>query len=265
MTPALSTATPAVTLTGGATMPLIGFGTHPLRGQEATDAILQALDVGYRSIDTATRYQNQDAVGEALRQTSIQRGDLFITTKLPPDAVGFERKTLEQSLEALGTDYVDLWLMHWPPGGSPGVGSWKEFIRAREEGLVRAIGVSNYQIRLLDALRRETGIYPEVTQLQWSPVYYSERYLMACRERGIVVGAHSPLRSTRRDDPVLTEIAGAHGATPTQVIIRWDVQHGVAVVPKSARRERMLSNLDVMRFTLSDDEMKAIDGLSELE
>ncbi|MCH6470165.1 aldo/keto reductase [Sinomonas terrae] len=265
MTQALSTATPTVTLAGGATMPLIGFGTHPLRGQEATDAILQALDLGYRSVDTATRYQNQDAVGEALRQTSIPREEIFVTTKLPPDAVGFERKTLEQSLEALGTQYVDLWLMHWPPGGSPGAGSWREFLRAREEGLVRAIGVSNYQIRLLDALKRETGEYPEVAQLQWSPVHFSERYLTACRERGVVVGAHSPLRSARLDDPVLTETAQAHGATPTQVIIRWDVQHGVAVVPKSAHRDRMLSNLDVMRFTLSEDEMNALDALSELE
>jgi diketogulonate reductase-like aldo/keto reductase len=246
-------------------MPLIGFGTHPLRGAEATEAVLQALQTGYRSVDTATRYQNQDAVGEALRRTDIPRDQVFVTTKLPPDAVGYEFETLRDSLKTLGTDYVDLWLMHWPPGGSAGVTAWTQFIRAREEGLVRAIGVSNYQLRLLDDLHAETGVYPEVAQLQWSPVHYSERYLAACTQRGIVVGAHSPFRSARLDDPRLTEIAQAHGASVTQVIVRWNVQHGVAVVPKSARQERMAKNLDVMWFSLTHDEMKVIDGLSELE
>jgi len=257
--------TPAVCLTAGATMPLIGFGTHPLRGEEATRAILEALDVGYRSVDTATRYRNQDAVGRALQAADIPRDQIFVTTKLPPDAVGYERETLEKSLTDLGTDYVDLWLMHWPPGGSAGVSAWEQMVGAREAGLVRAIGVSNYRIALLDELHRATGVYPEVAQLQWSPVHFSQRYLAACTGRGIVVGAHSPLRSARLSDPVLARVAAAHRASPTQVIVRWDVQHGVAVVPKSSHRDRMVANLDVGWFQLSDDEMTAIDGLTELE
>ncbi|HKU35451.1 MAG TPA: aldo/keto reductase [Paenarthrobacter sp.] len=265
MTQQTLTAAPTVQLSAGANMPLIGFGTHPLRGAAATEAVLQALETGYRSIDTATRYQNQDAVGEALRRTDIPREQVFLTTKLPPDSVGYEVDTLRASLEALGTDYVDLWLMHWPPGGSAGVSAWKQFVRAREEGLVRAIGVSNYQLRLLDELHAATGVYPEVAQLQWSPVHFSARYLAGCAERGVVVGAHSPFRSARLDDPILGSIAQAHGATVTQVIVRWNVQHGVAVVPKSAHQDRMAKNLDVMWFSLTDAEMKTIDDLSELE
>lgn len=258
-------ATPTVTLTAGADMPLIGFGTHPLRGEDAAVAIVEALDVGYRSVDTATRYQNQDSVGEALRRTPVERDEVFITTKLPADSLRHEQAVLEDSLAKIGVDHVDLWLIHWPPGGSAGVTAWKEMIRLRERGLVRAIGVSNYQVRLFDELHAETGVYPEVAQLQWSPVHFSARYLSAARERGIVVGAHSPFRSARLDDPVLERIAGRHGATTTQVIVRWNVQHGVAVVPKSANRDRMERNLDVLGFELDDEEMRAIDDLSELE
>lgn len=246
-------------------MPLVGFGTHPLRGADATEAVLDALEVGYRSIDTATRYRNQDAVGRALQATDVSREKIFVTTKLPPDAVGYERERLEESLAALGTGYVDLWLMHWPPGGRAGVSAWQQMIAAREEGLVRAIGVSNYRIALLDELKQATGVYPEVAQLQWSPVHYSDRYLSACSKRGIVVGAHSPFRSARLGDPVLTRIAEVHGVSATQVIVRWNVQHRVAVVPKSTRRERMINNLTIGGFELDDEEMQTIDDLTELE
>ncbi len=265
MTPVDPASTPKTTLWGGAEMPLVGFGTHPLRGEEATSAILEALDAGYRSVDTAARYRNEDAVGEALRRTGVPREDVFVTTKLPADSVGHEQEVLEGSLERLGVDHVDLWLIHWPPGGSAGVTAWREMIRLRERGLVRAIGVSNYRIGLFDVLREETGVFPEVAQLQWSPVHFSGRYLQAAADRGIVVGAHSPFRSARLDDPVLGRIALAHGVSVTRVIVRWNVQHGVAVVPKSAHRDRMIDNLDIGGFALCDEEMAAIDALSELE
>ncbi|GAB3402447.1 aldo/keto reductase [Schumannella luteola] len=259
------TSVPTTTLAAGAVMPLVGFGTHPLRGDAARDAVLTALEVGYRSVDTATRYRNEDAVGAALAATSVPRDEIFVTTKLPPDAVGLEREHLDASLQALGVDQIDLWLMHWPPGGTAGVGTFRRMVEAREQGLVKAIGVSNYRLALMDELKDATGHYPEVVQLQWSPVHFSPRFLEKCAERGIVVGAHSPFRSARLDDPVLTRIADAHGVTVNQVIVRWNVQHGVAVVPKSANRERMATNLDVLGFELSDDELAAIDGLSELE
>jgi diketogulonate reductase-like aldo/keto reductase len=261
---AADTTVPATTLTGGARMPLVGYGTHPLRGEEATEAVMTAIEVGFRSIDTATRYRNEEAVGEAVRRSDVDRSELFLTSKLPPDCVGLERATLERTLEAFGTDHLDLWLIHWPPGGSAGTQSWRELLRAREEGLVRAIGVSNYPLRLLDRLHEETGHYPEVDQVQWSPVHYSERFLRGCAARGVVVGAHSPFRSARLDDPVLVGIAARHGITTRQAIIRWNVQHGVAVVPKSAHRDRMAANL-LVGFTLTDDEMQSIDDLSELE
>lgn len=246
-----------------AVMPLVGYGTHPLRGEEAATAVATAIDVGFRSIDTATRYRNQDAVGEGIRRSGIARSDIFLTSKLPPDSVGREREVLKQSLADFQTDYLDLWMIHWPPGGSAGVQAWKEFVRVRDEGLVRAIGVSNYSLKLLDTLKSETGHYPEVNQLQWSPVHYSERFLSGCGERGVVVGAHSPFRSARLVDPVLVEIAEHHGVSTRQVIVRWNVQHGVAIVPKSAHRERMAINLDI-DFELSPEEMARIDGLSEL-
>lgn len=264
MTSATTTAVPTTDLPDGVTMPLVGFGTHPLRGEDAAAAVATAIDVGFRSIDTATRYRNQDAVGDGIRRSNIARADLFLTSKLPPDCVGLERETLEESLTLFGTDHLDLWLIHWPPGGSAGVGTWKRMQALRDEGLVRAIGVSNYSLKLLDELERETGEYPAVNQVQWSPVHYSERLALGCARRGITLGAHSPFRSARLDDPVLVEIADHHSASPRQVIVRWNVQHSVAIVPKSAHRERMAENLAI-DFTLSPEEITAIDELSELE
>lgn len=259
-----TTTVPVVDLPGGVTMPLVGFGTHPLRGENAAVAVATAIDVGFRSIDTATRYRNQQAVGDGIRRSGIARSDLFLTSKLPPDCVGLERATLEESLALFGTDHLDLWLIHWPPGGSAGVGTWSRMLALRDEGLVRAVGVSNYSLKLLDELERETGEYPAVNQVQWSPVHYSERLLLGCKSRGISLGAHSPFRSARLDDPVLVEIASRHNASSRQVIVRWNVQHSVAIVPKSAHRERMAENLAI-DFTLSQEEMAAIDELSELE
>lgn len=265
MTTTSAPATPTATLTAGAEMPLVGFGTFPLRGEEAATAIVEALDVGYRSVDTATRYRNEAAIGEGLRRSPVPRGEVFVTTKLPADSVRYEQQVLEDSLTHLGTDHVDLWLIHWPPGGTASVTAWKEMIRLREAGLTRAIGVSNHAIRLFDELHQATGVYPEVAQLQWSPVHFSARYLAAARERGIVVSAYSPFKSARLDDATLEAVAERHGVTTTQVIVRWNVQHGVSVVPKSANRARMERNLDVLGFELSDDEMRSIDDLNELE
>lgn len=259
-----TTAIPTATLAGGTTMPLVGFGTFPLRGEDAARAVETALEVGFRSIDTATRYRNQAAVGEGIRRSGLPREQVFLTSKLPPDAVGLERETLERSLEEFGTGYLDLWLIHWPPGGSAGVSAWTRMLELRDEGLVRAVGVSNYSLRLLDDLYEATSVYPEVNQVQWSPVHFSARLLSGCIERGITLGAHSPFRTARLEDPTLVAIARRHRTSTRQVIVRWNVQHAVAVVPKSAHRDRMTSNLEI-DFELSDEEMRAIDELSELE
>ncbi|RJQ81422.1 aldo/keto reductase [Amycolatopsis panacis] len=242
-------------------MPLLGYGTHPMRGGQATEAVLAALEVGYRLVDTATRYRNEEAIGAALAQTAVPRGELFVTTKMPPDCVGIERRTLEESLTALGTDHVDLWLIHWPPGGYPGVTSWRAFAQAREEGLVRAIGVSNYSIELIDALYEATGEYPAVNQRQWGPGDYDAGYAGALAARGIVLSAHSPLRSTDLNDPVLVSVAQAHGRSVHEVVVAWNLHHGVAVTVKSAHRDRMVRNLSAAGLTLTEEEVAAIDRL----
>lgn len=254
--------TPESLLASGARMPLIGFGTFPLRGQAAREAVTAALETGYRSVDTAMRYRNEDAVGAAIAASPVGREDLFVTTKLATDQVGYERESLAGSLEALGLTFIDLWLIHWPPGGSSGVTSWRGFLRAREEGLVRSLGVSNYSIEQIDGLIAATGVAPDVAQLSWSPIEFDPGYLEACRERGIQVSAHSPIRNTPLDHPVLAAVAGTHGRSVPQIILRWNLQHGVAAVPKSANPARMAENLDVAGFTLSTDEMAAIDAIS---
>jgi 2,5-diketo-D-gluconate reductase A len=259
-TPAPAGQVPVADL-GGTTMPLIGYGTHPMRGETATAAVAEALDAGYRLVDTATRYRNEDAVGAVWERTGVPRADVFVTTKMPPDQVGRERLTLEQSLTALRTDHVDLWLIHWPPGGHPGVTSWREFARAREEGLVGAIGVSNYPVELIDRLHDETGLFPAVNQLQWGPGDHDPEFAAAMRERGIVISAHSALRSTDLGHPVLTAIAARHGRTVPEVVLRWGIHHGVAMTVKSARRDRMEQNLGVLGFALDDDEVAAVDDL----
>jgi 2,5-diketo-D-gluconate reductase A len=247
---------------GGRAMPLVGFGTYPIRGDQATEAVLTALSVGYRLVDTATRYRNEEAIGAALTQSRLPRSELFVTTKMPPDQVGRERLTLEQSLTALGTDYVDLWLIHWPPGGYPGVASWREFIRARADGLVRAIGVSNYSIKLIDALHEATGVYPAVNQLQWGPGDYDADFAEALRRRDVLLSAYSPLRSTDLDHPVLVEIARAHGRSVHETVLAWNLHHKVAVTVKSTHRERMVRNLAAVDLTLTPGEIEVIDGLA---
>lgn len=253
---------PTIPLTSGLNLPLLGFGTFPLRGDDARAAVATALGLGYRSVDTAMRYRNEDAVGDEVRAARERGVEAIVTTKMATDQVGYEREALEGSLRALGLASVDLWLIHWPPGGSAGVGSWREFIRAREDGLVRAIGVSNYSIEQIDTLIEETGVSPDVVQRSWNPVEFDREYLAAVVERGVALCAHSPLRSTPLDHPAIADAAERHGVTGAQVVLRWNVQHGVAAIPKSANPARMAQNLDLFGFSLDDEEMRGIDALA---
>lgn len=249
-----------VTLANNAEMPLVGFGTWQIKGSAARDAVLWALEAGYRHIDTATMYGNEAEIGEALRQSGLSRDDIFIATKLPPGEAGNEEKTLQRSLEDLGTDYVDLWLIHWPPGGA-GVETWRAFAEARDEGRALAIGVSNYSSEQIDQLVQETGVTPAVNQIKWSPFLFDRRRLEHSQERGVVLEGYSPFRSGSLDHPVLVETARRYGKNPAQVIVRWHVEHGIVVIPKSERRERIAANFDVFDFSLDPDEVAAIDGL----
>ncbi len=251
---------PAVDLTGGARIPLLGFGTWRLRGKEAHESVVWALEAGYRHLDTATGYHNEKEVGAALRESGLDRSDVFVTTKLPPDNAGRERETLEASLAALGTDQVDLWLVHWPPGGA-GVSTWERFVQARDDGLARAIGVSNYSIDQIDELTSATGVTPAVNQIRWSPFLHDAETLAEHRERGVQLEGYSPFLAGRLDDPTLAKIAAGHGKEPAQIVVRWHVQRGIVVIPKSARRERIVSNADIYDFELNDAEMAALDAL----
>lgn len=241
-------------------MPLLGFGTWEMRGRTAEEAVDRALQVGYRHIDTARMYGNEAQVGRALASSGLPRGDVFVTTKMWPDRAGSERASIEESLQALGLEYVDLWLIHWPPGGArPDV--WERFLEAQSDGLARAVGVSNYSVAQLDELHGATGRMPSVNQVEWGPALYDARALDEHRARGVQLEGYSPLKTTDLRHRRLGEIADAHGATPAQVVIRWHLEHEIVVIPKSANADRIAENADVFGFTLTADEVAALDGL----
>ena len=251
-----------VTLASGAAMPLLGFGTWQITGDEAVSATAAALDAGYRHLDTATVYGNETEVGRALGQSGVARDDVFVTTKCPANRGGEERKVLQESLAFLGIDHVDLWLIHWDvDDAAERLAMWRALIAARDEGLARDIGVSNYSLGMIDALVSETGVTPAVNQIEWSPFLFDAALLEEHRARDIVLEGYSALRHGTLTDPTITGIADRLGTTPAQVIIRWHVQHGTVVIPKSVRPERIRSNADVAGFELADDDMQSIDSL----
>ncbi len=254
----------SVTLAGGVPIPLIGFGTWQLTGRQAYDGVRAALDAGYRHVDTATAYGNEEQVGAAIRDSGVGRENVFITTKCPPEHAGRERQTLEDSLRALGTGFVDLWLVHWPPNGEARPQTWKAFTEALQDGKARAIGVSNYSIAQIDELIAATGTAPALNQIPWSPFRSARDEAEELRSRGIALEGYSPLKRSDLDHPVLREIAAAHGKTPAQVILRWHVEHGFIVIPRSARRERIEENYAIFDFGLSDPERSRLDALGGL-
>jgi diketogulonate reductase-like aldo/keto reductase len=257
--PAVPTA--SVPLTSGGHMPLLGFGTWQITGHQATQATGWALETGYRHLDTAAVYGNEGQVGAGLAGSGVPREDVFVTTKCPPSNAGRERATLERSLDLLGTDHVDLWLIHWTPDSGVGVGIWQAFVEARSAGLARAIGVSNYSLDEIDELVTATGVTPDVNQVEWSPLLFDSAQMTGHRERGIVLEGYSALRGGTLEHPTIVGIADRLGRTPAQVIIRWHLQHGVVVIPKSVVRERIESNADVDGFELTADDMAALDAL----
>jgi 2,5-diketo-D-gluconate reductase A len=252
---------PVVDLSPGVAMPMVGFGTWQLHGRQAYDAVRYALEVGYRHIDTATMYRNESEVGQAIRDSGLDRADVFVTTKLPPSNAGRARATIEESLRALGTGYVDLWLVHWPPRGRASVPLWQEFLAIRDQGLCRAAGVSNYSLAEIDELIAATKQPPAVNQIPWSPSRYDAALLSAHRDRGVAVEGYSPLKGTRLRDRTLTEIAARHRVTPAQVVLRWHLELGITVIPKSARPERIKSNLDLFGFSLTPEEVARLNRL----
>jgi diketogulonate reductase-like aldo/keto reductase len=251
-----------VTLASGYEMPMVGLGTWQVSGRKGYEAMRTALDTGYRHIDTATMYGNETEVGRAIRDSGIDRADLFVTTKLPPERSGRVRDTLTGSLRAIGVSYVDLWLIHWPPRGRASVPTWQEFIAVRDEGLVRSIGVSNYTTAQIDQLTNETGVTPAVNQIPWSPFEHDPKRLAELSDRQVVLEGYSPFKRSDLRSRVLAEIASTHGATPGQVVLRWHLQHGIVVIPKSVNPDRIRTNFDLYGIRLTAGEMARIDALS---
>ncbi|WP_344294797.1 aldo/keto reductase [Agromyces neolithicus] len=259
--------TPAYALRDGNSIPAIGLGTYGLDDQAGIDAITTSIADGYRLLDTAFNYGNEEAVGEAIRRTDVDRSDLFITTKLPGRHHGFDETiaSFEQSRKNLDLDWVDLYLIHWPlPRVDKYVDSWRAMISLREKGLVRSIGVSNFTAEMLTRLVDETSVVPVVNQVELHP-YFPQAQLRAFHdEHEIRTMSWSPLakRSDLLQEPVIVELAAAHGVTPAQVVLRWHVDLGAVPIPKSSDAARRRSNFDVFGFTLPVEEVDAISALA---
>jgi diketogulonate reductase-like aldo/keto reductase len=250
-----------VQIAEGVSMPLLGLGTWMARGNSAERAVARAREVGDPHHDTALAYRNEAEVGRALAASGLPREEVFVTTKMWPDRAERERETIEESLDALGLEQVDLWLIHWPPGGQARPDVWERFLEAQAEGLARAVGVSNYTVAQLDELEQATGRLPSVNQIEWSPALYDQETLDEHRRRGVQLEGYSPLKTVDLRNRQLVEIAERHGVTAAQVVIRWHLEHEIVVIPKSANPDRIAENADVFGFSLSDDEVAALDAL----
>ncbi len=262
---------PAIPLNTGATIPQVGAGTWPLNDAEAAEVVATAIELGYRHLDTATRYGNEAGVGEGIRRSGVPREELFVTTKLDGEFQGSDRAIggLHAALERLGTDYVDLLLIHWPlPQRDEYVSTWRTFEKLHADGLARAIGVSNFTPSHLDRLAAETSIVPAVNQIQISPAIVRLEQRAYGEAHGIVTQSWSPLggrsgAGSLLASPVLTSIAARLDRTPAQVVLRWHVQQGLVVIPKSSDRVRLAQNLDLFSFDLSADDLASIATLSQ--
>jgi diketogulonate reductase-like aldo/keto reductase len=250
----------SLSLPGGGAMPLLGFGTWQL-GADTADAVATALAAGYRHLDTATMYRNEDGVGRALADSGLPRGEVFVTTKVTPRHHGREREILSESLRMLETDRVDLWLVHAPSDRATNESLWRSFVEAQRDGLTTDIGVSNFTAGQIDALADATGVLPAVNQIEWSPLLHDPAVVEEYRERGVVLEGYSGLRGGVLDHAVVTGIADRVGRTPAQVVLRWHLQHGIVAIPRSRRPDRIRANADLAGFELSADDVAALDGL----
>ncbi|NIH83378.1 aldo/keto reductase [Amycolatopsis granulosa] len=262
------TTIPTVDLNNGVAMPRVGFGVFQVPAEETTQAVATALEAGYRSIDTATAYGNEAAVGRALHRSGLPRAELFVTTKLWNSDQGYDEtlRAFDRSLADLGLDHLDLYLIHWPvPDADRYVGTWRALEKVHAEGRVRAIGVSNFQPHHLDRLAQESDIVPAVNQIELHP-YLQQAELRAYHAaHGIVTEAWSPLAKGGEllAEPAVTAIAGKHGRTPAQIVLRWHLQLGNVVIPKSVTPSRVRENLDLFGFELDGGDLAELAKLEK--
>ncbi len=259
--------TPITTLADGVKIPQLGFGTWQVPPADTARAVEEALRFGYRHIDTAQMYQNEAGVGEALRASGLARDEVFITTKCSNSSHGSDGAVaaLETSLEQLGIDHVDLYLIHWPqPKRDQYVDTWRGFVEAKQRGLARSIGVSNFHTPYLERIIADSGVTPSANQIELHPYLTQERAVAESRKLGIAIESWSPLASGEAlDDPVITEIAQAHGKSVAQTVIRWHLQLDYIVIPKSVTPARIAANIDVFDFELTPEEIKRISDLND--
>jgi 2,5-diketo-D-gluconate reductase A len=257
--------TPLLTLNNGTTIPQLGFGVFKVDPDETTRIVTDALEVGYRHIDTAAIYGNEEGVGQAIASSGVPRDELFVTTKLWNDRQTDAEAAFDESLGKLGLDYVDLYLIHWPtPQKDTFVQAWKSLEKIYASGRAKAIGVSNFLVPHLEKLLANTDVVPAVNQIELHPAHQQPEVTAFSHEHGIAIEAWGPLGQGKYplfETPEVSQAAEAHGKTPAQVVIRWHLQTGNIVFPKSNRRERMAENFDVFDFELSSDEVAAISSL----
>ena len=258
---------PRYTLNDDQTVPVIGFGTYPLRGADGVEAMVHALEAGYRLLDSAVNYGNEEEVGEAVRRSGLAREDVQVTTKIPGRHHEYDQAigSVEESLRRMRFDYLDLVLIHWPnPSVGKYVEAWRALVELRKRGLVRSIGVSNFSEQHLRAVIDDTGVTPAVNQIELHPYFPQQQMLRVNADLGIQTEAWSPLgkRSAPFEERPVADAAQRHGVTPAQVILRWQLQQGSLPLPKSATPQRQRQNLDLFGFELTDGEVEAITALA---
>lgn len=260
---------PYITLNNGVTMPQLGLGVWQAKsGTEVEQAVTAAIDSGYRLIDTAAVYGNEEGVGRAIAASNVPREELFITTKLWNADQGYNTtlEAFEKSLARLGLDYVDLYLIHWPvPAKDKYIDTWRALEKLYSDGKVRAIGVSNFTVEYLDRLLNETTIVPVVNQIELHPRLTQERLRTFCARNNIVIESYSPLGGTGGDlldDATLKSLADKYHKSPAQIVLRWHIQHNLIVIPKSVTPKRIQQNIDIFDFELTDEDMSLVDQLN---
>lgn len=261
---------PLITMNDGHQLPAVGLGTYQIRGGEGLDQVLTAIQDGYRLLDTSTNYDSEGIVGEAIRRSGIPRSEFFVTTKLPGKYHHYEDALMmiQESLFRMGLDYFDLYLIHWPlPKRGLYVEAWKAMVTAQKLGLIRSVGVSNFEPEHLDEIISETGVTPAVNQIEIHPYWVQERMVKADKDRGIITEAWSPLGrgSDALKEAVITELAEKYGKTPAQIILRWHAQRGIVPIPKSRNLQHQRENLAIFDFELTQTEIERINLLEKAD
>ena len=253
-------------LESGREIPAVGLGTYQLRGTGGREAVVHALQLGYRHIDTAQFYRNEEMIGEALKNSAVDRQEMFVASKVWTSSLGYNQtdRAFEESLRKLQLDYIDLYLIHWPGSDrSKRLESYRRMMELREEGRIGAVGVSNFSTAQLDEIYQKFGEYPEVNQVLFNPFETDSNLLNFCRESHIQLVAYTPLNKGRNlDQGVLKSIAAKYQKTPAQICLRWALDQGIVVIPKSSSPSRMRENMDVLDFALSSMEIEEISGLN---